>query len=288
MTPTFASLALRGCFLWAKMQVNDRVTYSRQCSTVLCTNRKAQRTNVLPGGSGRLSQVLRASRFVESTAAHRNSGFSQHSGFIDDFRKIPNLSRSLFGFMRPHTIYGTLISIVSISLMAASVDSSPYNTLLWKLWQVIFCALAMNVTIVGLNQIYDKKMDKINKPYLPLVSGGFTTDTALTTIAVCCSSSVICGTLTQSFHLLTTLVLSLLLGVIYSTDFKLLRWKRIPALAIVCILSVRAILVQWGFFGHFMSCVEQFLTSFPDNRCLGQVIFLIGQCQKIWPFRYFL
>jgi len=45
--------------------------------------------------------------------------------------------------------------------MAASVDSSPYNTLLWKLWQVIFCALAMNVTIVGLNQIYDKKMDKV-------------------------------------------------------------------------------------------------------------------------------
>lgn len=124
MTPTFASLALRGCFLWAKMQVNDRVTYSRQCSTVLCTNRKAQRTNVLPGGSGRLSQVLRASRFVESTVAHRNSGFSQHSGFIDDFRKIPNLSRSLFGFMRPHTIYGTLVllSCLVLSNLIVSVD----------------------------------------------------------------------------------------------------------------------------------------------------------------------
>ncbi len=124
MTPTFASLALHGSFLSAKMQVDDRATYSRQCSTVMCTNRKAQRTSVLPGGSGRLSEVLRASRFVESTAVHRNSGFSQRSGFIDDSRKILNFSQSLFGFMRPHTIYGTLVLLTCLvsSNLIVSVD----------------------------------------------------------------------------------------------------------------------------------------------------------------------
>lgn len=32
----------------------------------------------------------------------------------------------------------------------------------------------MNVSIVGLNQLYDVEIDKINKPYLPLASGEMT------------------------------------------------------------------------------------------------------------------
>ena len=35
-------------------------------------------------------------------------------------------------------------------------------------------ALLMNICIVGLNQIFDVPIDRINKPYLPLASGEFT------------------------------------------------------------------------------------------------------------------
>ncbi len=31
----------------------------------------------------------------------------------------------------------------------------------------------MNICIVGLNQIFDVPIDRINKPYLPLASGEF-------------------------------------------------------------------------------------------------------------------
>lgn len=40
--------------------------------------------------------------------------------------------------------------------------------------QALASALLMNVCIVGLNQLYDVEIDKVNKPYLPLASGEMT------------------------------------------------------------------------------------------------------------------
>ena len=40
--------------------------------------------------------------------------------------------------------------------------------------QAVVPALLMNVSIVGLNQLYDVEIDKVNKPYLPLASGEMT------------------------------------------------------------------------------------------------------------------
>jgi len=37
----------------------------------------------------------------------------------------------------------------------------------------------MNIAIVGLNQVYDKRIDMVNKPYLPMASGEFSSNTGL-------------------------------------------------------------------------------------------------------------
>ncbi len=42
------------------------------------------------------------------------------------------------------------------------------------LTQALVSALLMNVCIVGLNQLYDVEIDRVNKPYLPLASGEMT------------------------------------------------------------------------------------------------------------------
>ena len=39
------------------------------------------------------------------------------------------------------------------------------------LLQALVAALLMNVCIVGINQLYDVDIDRVNKPYLPLASG---------------------------------------------------------------------------------------------------------------------
>ncbi len=47
------------------------------------------------------------------------------------------------------------------------------------------------------------------------------------------------------------------LGLGYSADLPLLRWKRSPALAAGSIMLIRAFAVQFGFFMHMTSSVLQ-------------------------------
>ncbi len=42
------------------------------------------------------------------------------------------------------------------------------------LLQALLPALLMNIAIVGLNQLTDVEIDRVNKPYLPLASGELT------------------------------------------------------------------------------------------------------------------
>ena len=48
---------------------------------------------------------------------------------------------------------------------------------------------------------------------------------------------------------------SLVLGLFYSADVPLMRWKRSPFLAAACIFGVRALAVQFGFYFHMMTSV---------------------------------
>merc|ERR1712072_1478615 len=90
----------------------------------------------------------------------------------------------------------------------------------------------------------------VNKPYLPLASGEFNASTALFIIAFSVLISVLLGVYSDSTPLICTLFSSLLFGLIYSVDVKLLHWKENPFLATSCILIVRALIVQFGFYYH--------------------------------------
>ena len=116
--------------------------------------------------------------------------------------------------------------------------------------QAVVAAVLMNVAIVGINQVYDKKLDRVNKPYLPMASGAFSSDMALSVIAVSTTASFMIGVWSGSSALMWALVISLLLGIVYSVDTPGLRWKKSPFLAATCVLFVRAVIVQLGFFAH--------------------------------------
>jgi homogentisate phytyltransferase/homogentisate geranylgeranyltransferase len=58
------------------------------------------------------------------------------------------------------------------------------------------------------------------------------------------------GFMSGSIPLICTLAGSLVLGIVYSTDIPFLRWKKYPVLAAGCILAVRAVAVQLGFYLH--------------------------------------
>lgn len=164
----------------------------------------------------------------------------------EDVNAVFRAMKSLYRFSRPHTIIGTALSVCSISL--AAVQGTPIaswgSQQLWVLAAALSSALLANISIVGTNQCFDVHIDKINKPYLPLASGEWSlaTGIAVSTVTgvLACAVAIASG----SMPLIATVFGSIALGVAYSADVPLLRWKRYPLAAATCILVVRAVLVQ--------------------------------------------
>ncbi|KAJ4954165.1 hypothetical protein NE237_030997 [Protea cynaroides] len=168
------------------------------------------------------------------------------------------LSKNLnafYQFSRPHTIIGTIVGVTSVSLLPVEIaaDLSP---IFWMgLLKALLPAILMNIYVVGLNQLFDVEIDKVNKPYLPLASGDFSMTTGVALVVLSSLMSFAMGFMFQSPPLMYALLISFLLGTAYSVELPLLRWKRNAFLAASCILSVRAIVVQFAFFMHIQKYV---------------------------------
>jgi len=177
---------------------------------------------------------------------------------------------SLWKFSRPHTIIATTISILSVTFCA--VDSFAEFVELRVLFAValaLISSLCINVYIVGLNQLFDIPIDVINKPTLPLASGEFTPRTGWTIVCVCASIGLTLGYFFGTTPLWWTLTLTMFLGTIYSVPpFRL---KRFPLLAAFCILAVRGVFVQIGFYFHIKTVLANFKPI--QYQVTGSVLF---------------
>ncbi|RZM77422.1 homogentisate phytyltransferase [Leptolyngbya iicbica] len=154
-------------------------------------------------------------------------------------------------FSRPHTIIGTSLSVIGVFVISWTVvqDSSvtpilnPFSLLL-----PLLACLAGNVYIVGLNQIEDVEIDRINKPALPIASGEFSNSNAWSIVVFAASLSILLAAF-GDWYLLATILLSLIIGTAYSVPP--IRLKRFPFWASVCILTVRGGIVNLGLFLHY-------------------------------------
>ena len=66
------------------------------------------------------------------------------------------------------------------------------------LLQALGPALLMNICIVGLNQLYDVEIDRVNKPYLPLASGELSEQQGRWLVAGTGATSDACGLLCRN------------------------------------------------------------------------------------------
>ena len=151
----------------------------------------------------------------------------------------------LWRFSRPHTLLGTFISAVGLYVIAVSeLPGSGLDDLFW----VIVAGACVNVAIVGVNQITDVEIDRINKPHLPLAAGDLSRETAWRIVAVAALVPVVLA-LTQGPLEVAAVVAALAVGAAYSVPP--VRLKRFPVVASLCISGVRAIAVNLGMYGHF-------------------------------------
>ncbi|PON92366.1 Prenyltransferase [Trema orientale] len=162
---------------------------------------------------------------------------------------------AFYRFSRPHTVIGTALSIVSVCLLAVEKLSDFSPSFFTGMLEAVVAALLMNIYIVGLNQLYDIDIDKVNKPYLPLASGEYTVRTGVTIVTSFSILSFGLGWIVGSWPLFWALFISFVLGTAYSINVPLLRWKRFAVVAAMCILAVRAVIVQLAFFLHVQTHV---------------------------------
>ncbi len=155
--------------------------------------------------------------------------------------------KAFIKFTRPHTIVGTILSISMLYLIAFSFSDQSDLHVTAYLFTIISC-LCANIYIVGLNQITDIEIDKINKPWLPLAAGEYSKSTAWIIILV---SAVISFGIAVYFggYLLLTVLMSLFLGTIYS--LPPIRLKQYYFWAAFCIIAIRGLTVNIFLFLHF-------------------------------------
>lgn len=158
---------------------------------------------------------------------------------------------ALWKFWRPHTVIGTSLSVLGITavvLAAVEPESLPSFAMLLGLVGVagVACLLG-NLYIVGLNQLEDIAIDRINKPHLPLAAGEFSVIDGRWIVGLA-GLGALGLALVGGPWLLATVGLSLVIGTAYSLPPA--RLKRFPFWASVCILAVRGAIVNLGLFLH--------------------------------------
>jgi homogentisate phytyltransferase/homogentisate geranylgeranyltransferase len=155
----------------------------------------------------------------------------------------------LWRFSRPHTLVGTTLSILGIYAIAASeLPGMALGDGLVDLALTLFAGALVNVYIVGLNQIEDVDIDRINKPYLPIAAGDMSLSQARRIVALAATVAIILA-LTQGWVELVAVGAALVVGTAYSSPP--LRLKRFPAIAAASISVVRAVVVNVGVYEHF-------------------------------------
>lgn len=84
--------------------------------------------------------------------------------------------RALYKFTRPHTIRGTILASIAGTARAlidtpGAVAGADWGGMLPRAFVGMVALLLGNAFIVGINQIFDRDIDALNKPFLPVASG---------------------------------------------------------------------------------------------------------------------
>ncbi|XP_073300236.1 homogentisate phytyltransferase 1, chloroplastic-like [Primulina huaijiensis] len=169
---------------------------------------------------------------------------------VKSLRSESSLLYGLYQFSRPHTILGTILGITSVSTLALNSWTQVSPVFLLEVFKAIVPTFFMNIFVVGLNQIYDVEIDKVNKPYLPLASGVISMKLGVGVVAISLIKSLALGMISGSPALMAALLCLLLFGSLYSIELPFMRWKRDPFLAATTIVISRALVIQFAYFIH--------------------------------------
>ncbi|CAM9748531.1 unnamed protein product [Chrysoparadoxa australica] len=208
-------------------------------------------------------------------------------------KDLSQRAKAVYDFSRPHTIRGTILA--SFTGVARALIEQPAAISLDLVPRAVLGLVALllgNAFIVGINQIYDVDIDKVNKPFLPMAAGkmsqrfawgvvvfsatmgpaiGLSPSRHLVMMSTKPNASCAALSLLSVFKNFSPLIIKLYMfgltiGALYSVPP--FQFKRIPILAGLTIACVRGFLLN---FGVYYAVKEALGQSFSWNPA---VIFL--------------
>ncbi|HYF25494.1 MAG TPA: homogentisate phytyltransferase [Baekduia sp.] len=159
----------------------------------------------------------------------------------------------LWRFGRPHTLVGTTTSVLALAALALDGAVAGAGTVVLHVAGTLAAALAVNVAIVGVNQVEDVEIDRVNKPGLPIPAGELSLATARRVVAAAAAIAVALA-LTQGAVELAAVTFALAVGWAYSCPP--VRLKRHPVAAAAAITVVRAGVVNLGVWWHLADALR--------------------------------
>jgi homogentisate phytyltransferase/homogentisate geranylgeranyltransferase len=150
----------------------------------------------------------------------------------------------LWRFSRPHTLVGTSLGIGALWAIARAQDR---GSGLGDLAATLVAGACVNVFIVGINQVEDVEIDRLNKPWLPIAAGELSPVAARRIVAA--SALVpLAMAVSQGPAEIVAVGTALAVGAAYSV--APLRLKRFPAVAAGSITLVRSVVLNLGVWLH--------------------------------------
>ena len=180
-----------------------------------------------------------------STASNTAGSLSKNDVSTGLWGKVQNSANIMYKFSRPHTIKGTILaSIMGVTRALIENPGTLNFNLIPRAIIGLTALLCGNAYIVGINQIYDVKIDEINKPDLPMAAKQLSAPRAWAIVLACLVAGIAIVKTQFSPLIFSLYMLGTLFGTIYSVPpFTL---KRFPLLAGGIIACVRGFLLNFG------------------------------------------
>ncbi len=186
-----------------------------------------------------------------------------------------NQARILWQFSRPHTIIGSVVSICTLYVIVCSAHGEAHP---FMLLFALVMGIACNVFIVGINQVADVELDRINKPWLPIASGALTVRQAMVIVY---TALVVCLGIASFVSPYLFGIIALAAGIGWAYSMPPFHLKRHHLSAAVAITTVRGVLVNVGGFMVFNYLVNRSLVL-PENVKILTVFIIVFSIVISW------
>jgi len=186
--------------------------------------------------------------------------------------------RIFWKFCRPHTIIGTSIAVLTVYFLVTAHSHLFFQNLNLLVLAWISC-VAVNIYVVGINQIADWKVDQVNKPFLPLASGELS-KTMGWFMSLSMGLMALVSSYLQGMFLFIAVSFIFMIGTAYSVPGLYLKGR--PVWACLAISVARGLTLILGSFLYFQKAIFGSIQISPSifafaffNFCFGMVISLM-------------